>query len=202
MSDVQSAEEPAAVEIKQTSSEVLSGGLRRHCENCRTETEEGNIYRYYYGTEISKSSTMEGSYQKITTTYDVAGTQETYLCNQCLAVKFLKSSRISFIGLFILAFVLLSIFFIAINKVSILTVLALLAGLLSLFFTFKVLREWRAASAQLKNKDVAALRQLASMNPDLGDLLSIEITSYRLKSRGFTNFWSRSQYQGLSKTKN
>ncbi len=190
---------------EQASNVIQSEKSRITCQNCRTETEAGGTYMFYYGTAVGQSK----SYSKdvystattvtTTTTYNISGVIQGYICDRCIATSVSKAHRrmgsaLLFLDLFFVFIVFAS--YMA-DEFGIVTFICLLLGILCLVGAIVAFRSWLRISKQLKSNDGESLKKVAKSNLETGDVLISQLMIPDLQKKGFTNFWTRTAYKTL-----
>ena len=193
----QSIETFGSSEVASTDISVQQKSPSR-CEKCGVETEAGNTYQFYYGKPAGERKYVKDGKQMVEMKFSIAGTQQAYVCNQCVAIRELANRRKGMMSILILSLGLIALFVLsyATDILMFLGVIALLLGILGLVLSFFAFQKWHTLSNLLKSHNNSrALDKLAKSNTDVGDELSIEVHKPSLERQGFALLLTRGAYK-------
>ena len=174
----------------------------RICELCERNTDEGNTYLFYYGKEVDKQRVEN----KMITRYRIAGSQETFICHQCMTKEGSKRSIVAGVSfvLFSLAIFFISIFVYPIqwsqlDKQNLTAVIigaclllgAVAFGLIMINQGLRLRRLAREDNRELLNKALASYSEI-------GDQISIQLFKEELLTSGHDSFFTRAQHKNLT----
>lgn len=168
------------------------------CEKCGVETEAGNTYQFYYGKSAGERKYVKDGKQMVERKFDIAGTHQAYICNQCVAIKELANRHTGMRSILILGAILIALFVLSYvtNILMFLGVISLLLGILGLVVAFFAFQKWQSLSNLLKSSNNSrVLDKLAKSNTDVGDELSIEVHRASLEKQGFPLLLTRGAYK-------
>jgi hypothetical protein len=181
------------------------------CANCKSFTDDGKKYAFYYGKKITENSktTVSGGIRTITTTtnYKMGGSMEVVFCKRCMALKILrdKKDRNSYFWFILLAIPLVllgllgGIVFIGTRNEHDIAPLScwippLIIGFGLIILNFQLNKRLHDQIISIENKESSANIKDFNLKEEEGDKYAIDKERGNLVSQGYDSFFTRSTY--------
>ena len=153
------------------------------CIKCGNETNKGAIFKFYYG---KRGGTEQISRRATLTRYQMAGSEDAYLCDGCVDQHIEKRARWMgggvFLSILILSILRLTLGGPAPQGSELETVIGFPTALVAGIFLYYGIRRWK------KNKQRVFM----------GDNLAIKTRKPILKRSGYDSFFTRDEFARLT----
>lgn len=175
------------------------------CENCGTDTGNGNHYVFHYGKQMGQMSTSKGATTVTKTDYKIAGSDHVFFCNKCVVTKYGQDqSQIGFAIVSLPTLLGLSLLLqVGFEDATIQLYLLCLVvpAAIGLFKGLPYLVRWRKIQKAAQNNDdiffLNVIEQEKKTIEDIGDKWAIDKREPNLSKLGYDGFFTRSKYREL-----
>ena len=173
------------------------------CQQCMMNTQEGNYYIFHFGNPIGKKRVGSLRQGAIITTYRMGGSEQMFLCNNCVFGYTMQKRASTFrkwaIFIATLAIVMVIIAIVSqLNSESRSAEIFLLATVCTLAFAASIFLMGRTEKKRAANNDFWSLS--AQSKIEKGSSLAILIRTAALKAQGFQVFFTPRKIQQLQRT--
>lgn len=163
------------------------------CEKCQRDVQAGQSYIFYYGNQTGK---VRRGRQTITS-YSIGGSQQPYLCNDCVFTFAMKERAGGFIGAgitFLIGAAIVGIIAFFWQDLTSAPIFWLAAALV-LGYAISLILTSFVEKKRAENRDFDALSK--TLQTDRGSKLAIALRKAGLESSGFKEFFTPGRMKEL-----